>query len=135
MDFGIAGSKKEKTDAGSILYMPPEVTSGANTTGNPAIDIWAMGIMLYTMVYGVMPFNGKTMEDIAQKIEESEPPYPVRPAKGDKLPLSTNVRDLIKQMLKKDVSERITLNKIYTHDWMQMEPEEDIPKWREEYEL
>ena len=48
VDFGIAGvcvtNKKDKVDAGSIAYMPPEsFRSGTETS--PAIDVWAIGVM------------------------------------------------------------------------------------------
>ena len=46
-DFGIAGvckaSQKDKTDAGTLAYMAPEVLSRANLDAGPTIDIWALG--------------------------------------------------------------------------------------------
>ena len=64
VDFGIAGvctnNKNEKVDAGSIAYMPPEVLDGSRTETTPAIDVWAIGLMLYSMLFGHLPFWGES---------------------------------------------------------------------------
>jgi len=76
VDFGIAGvcagSKKDKVDAGSVAYMPPEVLRGGAET-NPLIDVWAIGAMFYAMLYGHLPFwSDKTEEDFIDKILHSQ---------------------------------------------------------------
>lgn len=38
--------------------MPPEVLSGENTAADPAIDVWALGCMLYAMLLNNLPFSG-----------------------------------------------------------------------------
>ena len=64
-DFGIFGSNSgtiaERHNVGSIKYMSPELLQGDNAS-NPKIDIWALGILMYTMVTGEYPFDGKTRE-------------------------------------------------------------------------
>lgn len=63
VDFGIAGrctpSVTDKTDAGTLRYMAPEVLNGTDTKAKPAIDIWAIGCMLYCMLFYKFPFNGE----------------------------------------------------------------------------
>lgn len=63
IDFGIAGvcagSKKDRVDAGSVAYMPPETLRGHAETST-AIDVWAIGIMYFAMLYGHLPFYGNT---------------------------------------------------------------------------
>lgn len=60
VDFGIAGfclkHLKEKTDAGTFKYMAPEVLKGEINLANPAMDIWAIGVMMFLMLYGFHPF-------------------------------------------------------------------------------
>ncbi len=60
VDFGIAGfclnHLKEKTDQGTFKYMAPEVLKGEINLANPSMDIWALGIMLFIMIYGYHPF-------------------------------------------------------------------------------
>ena len=60
MDFGIAGFCKnlfkEKTNAGTFKYMAPEVLNGDVNLANPAMDLWALGMMMFQMLYGFHPF-------------------------------------------------------------------------------
>lgn len=64
VDFGISGRCKgqtgERTDAGTVRYMSPEVLQGLDTKANPAIDLWSLGVMLYCMKFYTFPFNGDT---------------------------------------------------------------------------
>jgi len=39
--------------------MPPEILSMNDLKSNAAIDIWALGVILYAMVYGFMPYTGE----------------------------------------------------------------------------
>jgi len=60
VDFGIAGSsnpnKAEKSNAGSLSYMPPEVLDNTCTVAETQIDIWALGVILFAMIMGWLPF-------------------------------------------------------------------------------
>jgi serine/threonine protein kinase len=71
VDFGIFGSSKgtcsEKSTAGSLKYMAPELLSG-RTQSTPKIDVWSMGCMLYAMVTGDYPFNGNEREELKKEI-------------------------------------------------------------------
>lgn len=64
VDFGIAGSsnpnKDDKSNAGSLSYMPPEVLNNSCTSAEPQIDIWALGCILFAMIMGRLPFHGHT---------------------------------------------------------------------------
>jgi serine/threonine protein kinase len=48
--------------------MAPEILSGKNTAADPAIDIYSMGIILYALVTGKLPFDGKDAQTIRNKI-------------------------------------------------------------------
>jgi eukaryotic-like serine/threonine-protein kinase len=70
MDFGIARSgTSQMTETGSIIgtaqYLSPEQAKGAPVT--PASDIYSVGIVLYEMLTGTVPFTGETPLEIAMK--------------------------------------------------------------------
>lgn len=118
VDFGIAGvckaQQKDKTDAGTLSYMAPEVLSRTNVNAGPGIDIWALGCMLYAMVLGVMPFNGETEDDIANAILKKKVKFETEK------PLSKEFKDLIDKILTKDPEKRISMFDLQNHPWMEM---------------
>jgi serine/threonine protein kinase len=85
IDFGIAGvvvgGVGEAVDAGSLPYMAPEVLSGSDADTSFALDVWAIGIMFYTMIYGKLPFyhesESKLKEMIIEKPLKFDPSVPV----------------------------------------------------------
>lgn len=84
MDFGIAqvpaGSRTQLgTVLGSPKYMAPEQVAGQATDGRT--DIFALGVVLYEMLTGTMPFNGDNLSAIMYKIlnEDPAPPSTVNP--------------------------------------------------------
>ena len=77
VDFGISGlhgpfNNSDKSLAGSLKYMAPEVLTGKNTSADPAIDIYSMGIILYALVTGRLPFEG---DDSSVKIKIANGDY------------------------------------------------------------
>ena len=63
IDFGIAGvlskMKDEDLDSGSLAYMAPECLSTApDVKFDGRIDVWAIGVILYGMLVGELPFKG-----------------------------------------------------------------------------
>ncbi len=116
MDFGIAGlvqdDKAEKSRAGSLKYMAPEVLSGANTEAHPGLDVWSMGCLLFAMVCGELPFTGKTSGEIVEKIKKGEYQFPHNSG------VSYHCRKLIRSMLTIDYIKRIGIKEILEHPWM-----------------
>ena len=72
-----------------------------------------MGVMLYTMLSGEMPFDRKKVSDkkFVENVCRAELKFP------EEIPLSGEVKDLLKKMLKKIVKERIKMSKIKDHPW------------------
>ena len=114
-DFGIAGlcagHKSEITNAGSLNYLPPEHFTGKKVAAGPTLDIWAIGCMTYAMLYGHLPFQGKTVQEIRQRISHDSVDFPEKPVVTDM------VKDLILKMLEKDPEMRITMRDIKEHPW------------------
>lgn len=76
IDFGIAGVATEKVDAGTLSYMAPECLEKVAAATSPAIDCWAIGIMLYTMIFGTLPFYAGDERALVKLIKESPVKFP-----------------------------------------------------------
>ena len=81
-DFGLATRLDEAgtaTDsgapAGSLPWMAPESVRGEATLST-AIDIWALGVILYELLTGVRPFGGSDAREVRQAILQRQPPAP-----------------------------------------------------------
>ncbi|OHT07202.1 CAMK family protein kinase [Tritrichomonas foetus] len=103
-----------QTKCGTICYVPPEIFLSENlqqfANSHKKYDIWSMGVILYTMATGFLPFDGQNDIEIAEKIVYIEPEYPKS--------LNPKLVDLIKSMLRKNQLRRITLNEIKKHPWI-----------------
>lgn len=122
VDFGIAGvwkaQQKDTTDAGTLSYMPPEVLSGSKVEAGPGIDIWALGVMLFTMVTGKLPFFGDSEDEVINAIVKKKLKF------TSEKPLSKEFKDLITKILNKDPEKRISMFDLQAHPWMEMSEEE-----------
>jgi len=66
IDFGIAGMSNDKVDAGTLAYMAPECLDKVAADTSPAIDVWAIGIMMYCMLYGTLPFIHENEKELVR---------------------------------------------------------------------
>lgn len=116
VDFGIAGliqdNKAEKSRAGSLRYMAPEILTGENTEARPALDVWSMGCILFALVCGELPFNGKTVGEIIERIKSGSYAFPKDSS------TSASCRSLIRRMLLADHRRRITIKEILRDPWV-----------------
>jgi serine/threonine protein kinase len=87
----------------------------ANAETSPAIDVWAIGIMLYAMIFGHLPFWGETEDEFIDKIISA-------PVKFDPtVPVSSECKDLLKGMMHKDPEKRYQLIDIMTMPYFIMD--------------
>jgi serine/threonine protein kinase len=130
IDFGISGSNygKDKSMAGSLPYMPPEVLANDNTTADPAIDMWALGVILYFMVYGYLPFRGGSEKEIGKAILGSKVIF----SEGKKK-ITEECKKLIKSLLVKDPKQRIKVTEVLQSEWFEL-PEDKIKELIKEEE-
>lgn len=91
------------TICGTTVYMAPELLRSEKYSGF-AVDIWSLGIILYAMIYGVLPFDDDDDMKTRNKIFHEEPVY------NESIPEEVN--QLIKKMLSKDPNQRPNLNEI-----------------------
>ncbi len=91
--------------------MAPEVLSGKNTSADPAIDIFSLGVILFSLVVGRLPFEGDDIM-IKQNIKGGVYDFPADTT------LSKDVIDLIRQLLQVNPKERLTMKQIQSHIWV-----------------
>lgn len=108
-DFGMAAWQTDsllETACGSPHYAAPEVIRGQAYKGSSA-DIWSCGVILYALLAGRLPFDDEDVAALLNKVKvgQFEIPDAIDPL----------AKDLIRKMLEKDVSARITIADIQTH--------------------
>jgi serine/threonine protein kinase len=77
-------STQLKTFCGSPIFSAPELLNGIQYTG-PEVDMWSLGINLYSMVVGELPFNASTMEELLQMTASCKYMEPEFTSDGKKL--------------------------------------------------
>ena len=88
--------------------------SGRDLDASPALDIWAMGCILYALLHGKPAFGGKTRKEITAKIINGEYSIDEEVMKG----CSAELIDLLEKMLTVDNGKRITIPEILKHPWI-----------------
>ena len=129
IDFGLStrlheDGSKHNTWCGSPMYAPPEICSHDVYT-SPQVDIWSLGIILYAMLSGRLPFGGKNDAETARSVCRCRYQIPVH--------IPDMASDLIQRILRKNPKKRATLNQIRNHEWLSLEQPIDlqIPKQRQ----
>ncbi|XP_053449064.1 serine/threonine-protein kinase SIK2 isoform X3 [Nycticebus coucang] len=115
-DFGFGNFFKSgellATWCGSPPYAAPEVFEGQQYEG-PQLDIWSMGVVLYVLVCGALPFDGPTLPILRQRVLEGRFRIPYF--------MSEDCEHLIRRMLVLDPCKRLTIAQIKEHKWMLIE--------------
>ena len=104
-DFGIAQASSEATIThgtvlGSVHYCSPEQAKGGLVTGQS--DLYSLGVVLYEMVTGELPFSGDTPVTVALK--HLQEPYPPAYEKNRLVP--RNLENVLARALAKDLRQR-----------------------------
>ncbi|OMJ92677.1 hypothetical protein SteCoe_4556 [Stentor coeruleus] len=101
--------KPRNTFCGTLDYMSPELLNG-EMYSFPS-DIWSLGILLYEMLHGKMPFDASNESEKLQNIKTKN--FFIEPK------ISQAGRGLLQKILTYDPHKRITLNEILKHRWIQ----------------
>ncbi|PWN50924.1 hypothetical protein IE53DRAFT_74330 [Violaceomyces palustris] len=117
-DFGLAAllkypEERKKTVCGTPNYIAPEVLYDQKEGHSFEVDVWSVGVILYTLLVGKPPFQTSDVQKIYDKIRKND--Y-VIPAEAN---VSPEAQDLIRQILTRKPSARPTLVEIMNHPWFQ----------------
>lgn len=113
-DFGFA-RKVEKdmllnTLCGSPMYMAPEIINKQDYSIKS--DLWSVGIIIYQMIFGRVPFEVSNFMQLIKKINTEPISF-----EHDKIKISNSCLDLVTNLLKVDVEERISWDDFFYHHW------------------
>ena len=117
-DFGLASKldyegQKRKTICGTPNYIAPEVLDSKAGHGLE-VDIWALGVILYTLLIGRPPFETNDVKKTYNLIKMNAYSFP------DQVSISQEAKSLITQILKSDPSRRPSLHEILEHEFFHM---------------
>ncbi|CAH8448144.1 unnamed protein product [Dicrocoelium dendriticum] len=96
------------TWCGSPPYAAPEIFNGEPYVGTKA-DIWSLGVLLYVMVCGTLPFDAQPLPDLKNQVLSANFRVPYW--------LSTSCEHLLRTMMAKSPSKRPTAREISQHPW------------------
>eukprot|EP00301_Raphidiophrys_heterophryoidea_P006994 c12762_g1_i2.p1 GENE.c12762_g1_i2~~c12762_g1_i2.p1 ORF type:complete len:436 (+),score=85.96 c12762_g1_i2:133-1308(+) len=118
-DFGVSfhcthfDNELCRSSPGSLSFQPPEIVRAVDPLCSVYhLDLWAAGVTLYRMLYGALPFVGINQE-LTQNIQRASPPFPTDDWVD---PLA---EELVRSMLAREPNERMSLDDIMLHKWMQ----------------
>ncbi|CAM2701408.1 unnamed protein product [Rotaria socialis] len=126
-DFGFSNEftpgNKLDTFCGSPPYAAPELFQGKKYDG-PEVDVWSLGVILYTLVSGSLPFDGQNLKELRERVLRGKYRIPFY--------MSTDCESLLKRFLVLNPTRRAALESIMKDKWMNINYENDELKPYEE---
>ncbi|XP_065806519.1 serine/threonine-protein kinase MARK2 isoform X11 [Labrus bergylta] len=119
-DFGFSNEftlgNKLDTFCGSPPYAAPELFQGKKYDG-PEVDVWSLGVILYTLVSGSLPFDGQNLKELRERVLRGKYRIPFY--------MSTDCENLLKKFLILNPSKRGSLEQIMRDRWMNVGYDEE----------
>ncbi|KAL3046565.1 hypothetical protein OYC64_004535 [Pagothenia borchgrevinki] len=119
-DFGFSNEftlgNKLDTFCGSPPYAAPELFQGKKYDG-PEVDVWSLGVILYTLVSGSLPFDGQNLKELRERVLRGKYRIPFY--------MSTDCENLLKKFLILNPSKRGSLEQIMRDRWMNVGHEDE----------
>ncbi|XP_052416072.1 serine/threonine-protein kinase MARK2 isoform X11 [Carassius gibelio] len=120
-DFGFSNEftvgNKLDTFCGSPPYAAPELFQGKKYDG-PEVDVWSLGVILYTLVSGSLPFDGQNLKELRERVLRGKYRVPFY--------MSTDCENLLKKFLILNPTKRLSLEQQIMKDrWMNVGHEDE----------
>lgn len=124
---------------GCPAYVSPEILNTTGTYSGKAADVWSLGVMLYTLLVGRYPFHDSDPSALFSKIRRGQFCIPDH--------ISPKARCLIRSLLRREPSERLTAPEILLHPWFEsvLEPgygdsemgtaDQIVPEYQEDHDI
>ena len=113
-DFGISrpviSNKKMTEQSGTPAFMAPELIKGKGYEGYGS-DLWALGVVVFTLVNGYLPFKGNTPDELIESIMKNDPNF------ADNI--NKDAKDFIRRLLMTNPKKRASISNLMNHKWLQ----------------
>lgn len=113
IDFGLSNfyDKKEllNTFCGSLYFAAPELLTGTEYCG-PEVDIWALGVILFVLVCGKVPFDDKDLKTLHKKIKSAKLHF--------NKDLSKDLINLLNKIIVNNPKQRMSMEEILNNPWI-----------------
>lgn len=125
VDFGLSDyvSSKERTvtDAGTEAYLAPEVHNGSSGAADPyKIDVWGLGVILYALAHGKLPFSRPDIETCQRLVSDGGPQY--------REDLSKEYMRLVSAMLTPNPTKRYSMDDVSLDQWVTSDRFAEMPE-------
>jgi len=117
IDFGLArrwelGKDEPMSDeCGTASYMAPEVLHNSYTA---ACDLWSLGVVVFALLSGCLPFSDSSPEEVARRIRFCEYTFNEDRWSG----VSQEAKDFLSRLLVADPAQRMTASECLQHEWL-----------------
>uniref|UniRef100_A0A8C6TI81 non-specific serine/threonine protein kinase n=1 Tax=Neogobius melanostomus TaxID=47308 RepID=A0A8C6TI81_9GOBI len=112
-DFGFSNEftlgNKLDTFCGSPPYAAPELFQGKKYDG-PEVDVWSLGVILYTLVSGSLPFDGQNLKELRERVLRGKYRVPFY--------MSTDCEAILRRFLVLNPTKRCTLEQVMKDKWI-----------------
>lgn len=119
-DFGVSKIIKKhqfiREQCGTPAYIAPEIIADEGYEGFFA-DLWSLGVVLYAMLCGTVPFKAPNMKELHVLIKKGDYKFPVE--------ISEESKDLIRKLLVLNPPDRMSIPEILAHPWVKEDDEEE----------